>query len=362
MNRRAHRFVVRIVTTLLVAFMLVSSGGMGIYASAGSENSGIHDENCQGNKALTRGMVVSILYRAEHEPSVADLKNPFSDVPENEWCIDAVKWAAANGIVQGGANGRFYPDELVTREHLATILYRYSMWSSGIVYASKNRNIINNESFVLNKTINDYIFDNCCISDGALPQITGARLAIPAYSQYNMPNPYGNNSKSSFFQGSALCWASCASMWISYLLGDETDRTVAIAKATKGSEDPYEWNVGGKLYEALGIMLPALDLSENHGDITRYYETLTYDQLTELINRGNPIGIGYGYYSSDAKGGNTVWRGHYILAIGYVIVGDEQFVISIDPAGGFVNTQTFSEFQVYYRDANYLWHHTEYES
>ena len=361
MKRRAHRINIQVTAVLLIILLLISTGGLGIFASAANEQWGTHSTSCPGNKDLTRGMVVSILYRMEREPSVTGLKNPFSDVPEDIWCNDAVKWAAACGIIQGGNGGKFYPDALITREHLATILYRYSARNGASITVDEHRNIVCDESLVLNQIICDYIYDNCCIRDGAIPQITAAQLAMPAYSQYNMPNPYVNNSRSSFFQGSALCWATCASMWISYLFGDEIDRTVEIAKLTKGSEDPYVWNSGGKLYEALGKMLPILGLGENHGDVTRYYETLAYDDLTELINRGKPIGVGYGYYSYDAKAGKTVWRGHYVLIIGYVIAGNEEFVVSIDPAGGLVNTQTFDDFQSYYQDSNYLWHHTEFE-
>ena len=73
---------------------------------------------------LTRAMLVTVLYRLEGEPSVADLPNPFGDVPEGEWYTDAVVWAAANGIVYGYGDGRFGPGNPITKEQLAAIIHR----------------------------------------------------------------------------------------------------------------------------------------------------------------------------------------------------------------------------------------------
>ena len=77
------------------------------------------------NMALSRAMIVTVLYRLEGSPDVKGLNNPFDDVPEDEWYSDAVKWAAANNIVNGYGNGRFGQNENVTRQDLAVILYRF---------------------------------------------------------------------------------------------------------------------------------------------------------------------------------------------------------------------------------------------
>lgn len=74
--------------------------------------------------ALTRGMIVTILYRHAGEPDVSGLTNPFGDVAEGQWYTNAVKWAADNGIVDGYGNGRFGPDDNITRQDLAVILVR----------------------------------------------------------------------------------------------------------------------------------------------------------------------------------------------------------------------------------------------
>ena len=72
---------------------------------------------------MTRAMLVTVLWRYEGEPKAA--ANTFSDVKAGQWYTDAVSWAAANGVVDGVGNNRFDPDGNITREQMATILYRY---------------------------------------------------------------------------------------------------------------------------------------------------------------------------------------------------------------------------------------------
>lgn len=76
------------------------------------------------NTVMNRAMLVTVLYRMSGSPSVAGLENPFKDL-KAAWYKDAVIWAAANNIVGGVGAGRFDPDGALTREQLATILYRY---------------------------------------------------------------------------------------------------------------------------------------------------------------------------------------------------------------------------------------------
>ncbi len=81
----------------------------------------------EGN--VTRAMLVTILYRNEGEPDVDDLDNPFDDVEKREWYGEAVIWAADNDIVKGMTEDTFEPDTLITREQIATILYRYAQFN-----------------------------------------------------------------------------------------------------------------------------------------------------------------------------------------------------------------------------------------
>ncbi|MBQ9967319.1 MAG: S-layer homology domain-containing protein [Oscillospiraceae bacterium] len=77
------------------------------------------------NDTLTRGMVVTMLWRIAGEPAVSSA-DTFSDVSYGAWYYSAVEWAAKNGIVNGVGNGKFAPDNAITREQLAAILYRYT--------------------------------------------------------------------------------------------------------------------------------------------------------------------------------------------------------------------------------------------
>ena len=89
------------------------------------------------NADLTRAMVVTVLYRIENEP-VTGKADMFGDVSGGQWYTKAVAWAAENGIVNGYSNGNFGPNDPITREQLATILYRYTKFKSGSVEASRN--------------------------------------------------------------------------------------------------------------------------------------------------------------------------------------------------------------------------------
>ena len=73
----------------------------------------------------TRAQVVTVLYRLAGQPA-ADWANPFWDVPASAWFHDAVTWAWENDITGGVSSTRFGAGNAVTREQLATFLYRYA--------------------------------------------------------------------------------------------------------------------------------------------------------------------------------------------------------------------------------------------
>lgn len=86
---------------------------------------GMGDGKFAPNDNTSRAMIVTILYRLEGEPAVTG-ENPFTDVADGQWYTNAVIWAAENDIVGGYGNGKFGPNDPITREQLATILYRYA--------------------------------------------------------------------------------------------------------------------------------------------------------------------------------------------------------------------------------------------
>ena len=78
------------------------------------------------NMPMTRAMFVTVLWRISGESGSIDKSITFSDVPENMWYSDAVVWAAENSIVSGYGDGRFCPDDNITREQMSAILMRYA--------------------------------------------------------------------------------------------------------------------------------------------------------------------------------------------------------------------------------------------
>ena len=75
--------------------------------------------------ALTRGQMVTILYRLAGEPEV-EVEVPFTDVPENAFYADAVAWGYETGLVKGITDTEFAPMADVTRQQMATFLHRYA--------------------------------------------------------------------------------------------------------------------------------------------------------------------------------------------------------------------------------------------
>ena len=78
------------------------------------------------NVAVSRAMIVAILYRMENEPAVT-YKNDFTDVAKDKWYTNAVLWAAEKGILKGYGDGKLGPEDEVTREQIVNILYQYAV-------------------------------------------------------------------------------------------------------------------------------------------------------------------------------------------------------------------------------------------
>ncbi|MBQ7475289.1 MAG: S-layer homology domain-containing protein [Clostridia bacterium] len=86
---------------------------------------GVGGDKFDPEGSLTRAMVATVLWRREGEPAPA-APSGFTDVPSNEWYTDAVAWAKETGVVKGITDKTFEPDGLITREQLATMLFRFS--------------------------------------------------------------------------------------------------------------------------------------------------------------------------------------------------------------------------------------------
>ena len=87
--------------------------------------SGTAQDRFSPDLTTNRAMLVTILYRLAGSPAV-DGGSAFTDVSGGDWFASGVAWASANGIVTGYGDGRFGPNDPITREQMATILYRYA--------------------------------------------------------------------------------------------------------------------------------------------------------------------------------------------------------------------------------------------
>ena len=86
---------------------------------------GVADDAFDVDGNLTRAQLVTILYRIAGEPE-STATNPFADVADGQWYTNAVIWAAENGIIKGVNTTTFAPNDQITREQIATILFRYA--------------------------------------------------------------------------------------------------------------------------------------------------------------------------------------------------------------------------------------------
>jgi uncharacterized repeat protein (TIGR02543 family) len=85
---------------------------------------GVTDTAFSPNVPMTRGMLVTVLYRLAGEPGTAN-SNRFADIAADAYYASPVEWAADNGIVNGVGDNQFAPDAQITREQLAAIIMRY---------------------------------------------------------------------------------------------------------------------------------------------------------------------------------------------------------------------------------------------
>lgn len=86
---------------------------------------GYSDGRFGPDETLSRAQLAQILYNKEGRPEPGG-EAAFSDVAADAWCAPAVRWAAGRGVAGGYSDGRFRPDAPVTREQLAAMLWRYA--------------------------------------------------------------------------------------------------------------------------------------------------------------------------------------------------------------------------------------------
>ncbi|MBQ2764806.1 MAG: S-layer homology domain-containing protein [Firmicutes bacterium] len=128
--------------------------GVGFCISAGLMV-GVGDGLFLPDGNTTRAQVVMMLWRLAGSP-IVDGEMPFDDVADGAWYEDAVRWAESEGIVMGISEDTFAPDDLVTREQLVTMIYRFAKESGMDVSVGEDTNIL---SYADAETISEWAMD-----------------------------------------------------------------------------------------------------------------------------------------------------------------------------------------------------------
>ena len=106
-----------------------------LYAYENGLMGGTSDTTFEPGLNLSRAMMAQLLYNLEGKPA-AGAGSTFTDVSGDAWYAEAVNWAVSAGLVGGYGNGTFGPNDSITREQLATFLYRYAEYKGDATSAS----------------------------------------------------------------------------------------------------------------------------------------------------------------------------------------------------------------------------------
>ena len=148
---------------------VISATQEGLMKSTGKGNSYF-----EPNKTITRGMVATILYRMDGQPSVS-FRNRFKDVKKGLWYSNAITWASNKSIVNGYKNGDFGPDNAITRQDLAVMFKNYANYMK--LDMSNNVNL---NKYIDASKVDSYAKDamKWCVSKGI---ISGSKKANGIY-------------------------------------------------------------------------------------------------------------------------------------------------------------------------------------
>ncbi len=99
-----------------------------------------------GDTPTSRGMIATILYRMDGSPAVNGVSS-FTDVTQKDYFHNAVVWANENGIASGYGDGAFGANDLITREQLATMLWKFAKYQGQDVSVGEDTNILSYNDF-----------------------------------------------------------------------------------------------------------------------------------------------------------------------------------------------------------------------
>ena len=144
------------------------------------------------NDTITRGQIATILWRMEESP-VVNYAMTFEDVGAGMYYAEAIRWAASEGIVGGYTATQFGPDDAITREQLAAILWRYAQHKKYDVSVGEDTNILS-------------YADALTVSEWAVPAMQWANGAGLIQGSDNNLMPKGNATRA---QAAAILHRFC---------------------------------------------------------------------------------------------------------------------------------------------------------
>lgn len=113
---------------------------------------GVSTTHFKPDWSITRGMFVTILYRLESEPDV-ELDYTYKDIEKDSYYEKAVAWGAKNIIIKGYDEDNYAPYEIITREQMAAIIYRYINYIGALNLANEETE---NNAYIDRSLISDY--------------------------------------------------------------------------------------------------------------------------------------------------------------------------------------------------------------
>ena len=192
-----------------------------IYVKDNGLMNGTSDTTFSPGGNTTRGMIVTILHRLSGSPAADD--SAFLDVDDSQYYAEAVDWAAANGVVTGYNANTFGPNDFITREQMAAILYRYAVLMGYDVSVGADTNIL---SYTDALSVSEYAVEamQWAVGAGIINGVEGNRL-----------NPQGHATRA---QVAAILYRFCTQVV------DETPVTYTVT---------FKLNYDGLTYKTITV-------------------------------------------------------------------------------------------------------------
>lgn len=138
---------------------------------------GVGENQFAPDKTAKRAMVAEILYRAEGEPKFENAVD-FDDMRRDMYYSNAVAWAAGNGIMMGNNGNVFDPEADITREQIASILYRYHVAYKGRPAANADSGLL---AYLDRRSVSEYAVSGVAwaIENGLFRDIIDGKAILP---------------------------------------------------------------------------------------------------------------------------------------------------------------------------------------